>query len=263
MTTRDQRWQLIIRERLSLIRRLSNFWKRFSLSRHHCRTASYWSCATWTWKHEKKRYWLNTDSFHTWSSAIGRYQIRMLHETRLLNRIQCFQFFISTDLIFQFKSLIFRSIHRRSTKNTFISFDRISSQKILSDLVKRFRNSLAITSYSTILRVSSRDDFVIFLEKYIRREMNSLRCAGLWWILCSRFWRKWWQTCLLWFFSTSDVKVTTLTIQASTTWIRPLDTSLHQWNLHRFSSHVRKKKWQNEFSSLYLSSKIPSSSSRM
>ena len=40
----------------------------------------------------KKRYWLNIDSFHTWSSAIGRYQIRMLHETRLLNRIQCFQF---------------------------------------------------------------------------------------------------------------------------------------------------------------------------
>ena len=166
MTTRDQRWQLIIRERLSLIRRLSNFWKRFSLSRHHCRTASYWSCATWTWKHLKKTILIEYCLFfYTWSSAIGLYQIRMLNETRLLNRIQCFQFFISADLIFQFKSLRFRSIHRRSTKNTFISFDRISLQKILSDLVKRFRNSFAITSYSTILRVSSRDDFVIFLEK--------------------------------------------------------------------------------------------------
>ena len=79
MTTRDQRWQLIIRERLSLIRRLSNFWKRFWLFRHHCRTASYWSSATSTWKHKKKRYWLNTVSILTWSSAIGRYQIRMLH----------------------------------------------------------------------------------------------------------------------------------------------------------------------------------------
>ena len=93
MTTRDQRWQLIIRERLSLIRRLFNFWKRFWLSRHHCRTASYWSSATWTWKHKKKRYWLNTVCFfYTWSSAIGRYQIRILHETRLLNRIQFFKF---------------------------------------------------------------------------------------------------------------------------------------------------------------------------
>ena len=129
----------------------------------------------------------------------------------------------------------------------FISFDRMSSQKILLDLEKRFRNSLAITSYSTILRVSSRDDFVIFLKKYIRREMSSFRCAGLWWILCSRFWRKWWQTCLLWFFSTSDVKVTTLTIQASTTWIKSLHTFLLQWNLHRFCSHVRKKSDRTNF----------------
>ena len=158
-----------------------------------------------------------------------------------------FSVFISTYLIFQFKSLIFRSIHRRSTKNKFISFDRISSQKILLDLEKRFRNSLAITSYSAILRVSSRDDFVIFLKKYIRREMNSSRCAGLWWILCSRFWRKWWQTCLLWFFSTSDVKVTTLTIQAFTTWIKSLHTFLLQWNLHRFSFHVRKKTDRTNF----------------
>ena len=93
--------------------------------------------------------------------------------------------------------------------------------------------------------------------------MNSLRCAGLWWILCSRFWRKWWQTCLLWFFSTSDVKVTTLTIQASTTWIRPLHTFLLQWNLHRFSSHVRKKSDRTNFPACTSHPKFPVHSSRM
>ena len=56
------------------------------------------------------------------------------------------------------------------------------------------------------------------------------------------------------------VVVTTLTIQASPKWRRSYHTSLHQFVLHRLSSHVREKKWQNEFSSVYLLVQILSSS---
>ena len=168
-----------------------------------------------------------------------------------------FSVFISTDLIF---SIVIIDIQIHTWTKYEKQIYKFRSNFIAENSFrswKKIRNSLAITSYSATLRVSSRDDFVICLKKYIRREMNSSRCAGLWWILCSRFWRKWWQTCLLWFFSTSDVKETTLTIQASTTWIKSLHTFLLQWNLHRFSSHVRKKSDRTNFPACISHPKFP------
>ena len=53
--------------------------------------------------------------------------------------------------------------------------------------------------------------------------------------------------CLLWFFFASDTKDTTLKTQASTTRIRSLHTSVHQWVLHRLSSHVLEKSDRTNF----------------
>ena len=73
------------------------------------------------------------------------------------------------------------------------------------------------------------------------------RQADSWEILYSRSWRKYWHMCLVWFLSASDVAVTTLMIQASTSWIRPLHTSLHQWDLQSLSYHVKEKSDRTNF----------------